>query len=51
VRRALRGEGPPKYERPSKPNPKLVPFEAQIRTWYFSEKLIGIRILRDPARL
>jgi hypothetical protein len=47
VRRALRREGPPKYERPAKPNPKLAPFEAQIRTWYFSEKLIGSRILRE----
>src|SRR5919199_862733 len=47
VRRALRREGPPKYERPSKPNPKLAPFEAQIRIWYFGEKLIGSRILRE----
>jgi transposase len=47
VRQALRRDGPPKYERPSKPNPKLAPFEAQIRTWYFSEKLIGSRILRE----
>ena len=31
VRRALRTEGVPKYERPSRPNPKLAPYEAQIR--------------------
>jgi transposase len=47
VRQALRGESPPKYQRLPKPNPALVPFEAQIRTWFFSEKLIGSRILRD----
>jgi len=47
VRQALRREEPPKYERPAKPNPKLAPFEAQIRTWFFSEKLIGSRILRE----
>ena len=47
VRQALRSEGPPKYERPPRPNLKLAPFEAQIRTWYFSEKLIGSRILRE----
>ena len=47
VRQALRGESPPKYERAVRPNPALAPFEAQIRTWYFSEKLIGSRILRE----
>lgn len=47
VRHALRREDAPKYERPPKPNPKLVPFEAQIRTWYFGEKLIGSRIVRE----
>ena len=51
VRQALRGDRPPKYERPAKPNPKLAPFEAQIRTWYFSEKLIGSRILRELRAL
>jgi transposase len=47
VRQALRRDGPPKYERPPKPNLRLAPFEAQIRTWYFGEKLIGSRIVRE----
>ena len=47
VRQALRGDSPAKYERPPKPNPALAPFEAQIRVWFFSEKLIGSRILRE----
>ncbi len=47
VRQALRGERAPTYERPSRPNPKLAPFEAQVRAWYFGEKLIGSRILRE----
>jgi transposase len=51
VRQALRSESAPKYERPPKPNPKLAPFEAQIRTWYFGQKLIGSRILRELEAL
>ena len=51
VRQALRGESPPKYERPPKPNPALAPFEAQIRRWVFREKLIGSRILRELRAL
>src|SRR5919199_4168485 len=51
VRQALRSQSPPKYERPPRPNPKLAPFEAQIRTWYFGEKLIGSRILRELRAL
>jgi transposase len=47
VRQALRREGPPKYARPPRPNLKLAPFEAQIRTWYFGEQLIGSRIIRE----
>jgi len=47
VRRALRTEGVPRYQRPSRPNPKLVPFEAQIRVLYFREHLIGSRIIRE----
>ena len=47
VRQALRRDGPPKYERPARPNAKLAPFEAQIRTWYFGEQLIGSRIVRE----
>jgi transposase len=34
VRQALRGDSPPKYERPRRPNAKLAPFEAQIRAAY-----------------
>jgi transposase len=48
VRQALRSESAPKYERPPKPNPKLAPFE---ETWYFGQKLIGSRILRELAAL
>jgi transposase len=51
VRQALRGDSPPKYERPPKPNPALAPFEAQVRAWFFSEKLIGSRILRELRAL
>jgi transposase len=47
VRQALRREGAPKYERPPRPNAKLVPFAEQIRTWYFGQKLIGSRIIRE----
>jgi transposase len=47
VRQALRGESPPKYERPAKPNPALATFEMQIQRWLFSEKLIGSRIVRE----
>ena len=47
VRRALRVDGIPRYSRPQRPNPKLVPFEAEIRRLYFTEHLIGSRILRE----
>jgi transposase len=47
VRQALRRDGPPTYTRPPRPNAKLAPFEAQIRAWYFGEKLIGSRIIRE----
>jgi transposase len=47
VRRALRIDGMPRYSRPERPNPKLVPFEADIRRMYFTEHLIGSRILRE----
>ena len=47
VRRALRLDGTPRYSRPQRPNPKLVPFEAEIRRLYFTEHLIGSRILRE----
>lgn len=51
VRQALRRQGPPSYQRPPRPNAKLAPFEAQIRTWYFGEKLIGSRIVRELQAL
>jgi transposase len=51
VRQALRREGPPKYQRAPKPNAQLLPFEPQIRTWYFGQKLIGSRILRELRAL
>jgi transposase len=51
VRRALRGDGPPKYERPPRPNPQLAPFAAQIRELYFAKRLIGSRILREVRAL
>src|SRR5687767_9999536 len=51
VRRALRTEGVPKYERPSRPNPKLEPFEARIRELYFRDHLIGSRIVRELRKV
>src|SRR5215211_1034886 len=50
VRRALRTDGVPKYERPARPNPKLEPFEAQIRELYYRDHLIGSRIVREVGR-
>jgi len=47
VRRALRNEGVPRYQRPPRPNPQLVPFEARLREWYFRDHLIGSRIVRE----
>ena len=47
VRRALRSEGVPRYQRSARPNPQLVPFEARIQELYFREHLIGSRILRE----
>ncbi len=47
VRRALRREGAPRYQRPTRANPKLEPFCAQVRELYFGKHLIGSRIFRD----
>ena len=47
VRRALRTEGPPGYQRAKRTNPQIVPYLAQIRELYFSKHLIGTRILRE----
>ncbi len=41
VRHALRSEGLPRYQRPSRPNPQLVAYEAQIHRWFFEQHLIG----------
>lgn len=47
VRRALRGEDAPRYQRPRRPNPKLEPFKARIREWFLRDRFIGSRILRE----
>jgi transposase len=47
VRHALRSEGLPRYQRPPRPNPQLVPYEAQIHRWFLEQHLIGSRILRE----
>jgi hypothetical protein len=44
---ALRSAGPPRYQRPARPNPQLVANEAQIHRWFFEQHLIGSRILRE----
>lgn len=51
VRHALRSDGPPQYQRPVRPNPQLVPYAAQIHTWYFGQHLIGSPILRELRAL
>jgi len=47
VRAALREDSPPRYARPSRPNPQLEPFAAQIEPMLFEQKFIGTRILRE----
>jgi transposase len=47
VRRALRVDERPRYERAKRTNPKLEPYLAQIRELYFTKHLIGSRILRE----
>lgn len=51
VRHALRHAGPPRYRRPARPNPQLVPYARQIATWYFQQQLIGSRIVRELRAL
>ena len=51
VRHALRSAGLPRYQRPTRPNPQLVAYEAQIHRWYFGQHLIGSRILRELRKL
>jgi transposase len=47
VRRAVRREGPPQYQRPPRPNPQLVPFADEIERMVVVERFIGSRILRE----
>ena len=51
VRRALRSDRSPHYQRPAWLNPQLVPYEAKIHVWYFGQHLIGSRILRELGKL
>jgi transposase len=51
VRAALRADRPPKYSRPPRPNPQLVPFAAEIAAMLFEQRFIGSRILRELRRL
>ena len=51
VRRALRADERPRYQRPARPNPKLQPFETRIQAWYHQDHLIGSRILRELDKL
>ncbi len=47
VRLALRREGPPKYQRPPRPNPKLAPFLDEIERMVVVERFIGSRMVRE----
>jgi len=47
VRQAVRSEGPPKYERPPRPNPKLEPLRDVIRRMLTNDHFIGSRILKE----
>lgn len=47
VRLALRREGPPRYQRPPRANPQLVPFADEIERMVVGERFIGSRILRE----
>ena len=47
VRKAIRSEGPPKYEKLSRPNPKLEPLKDVIRGMLINDHFIGSRILKE----
>ena len=47
VRRALAAESQPRYERPTRANPKLEPHLATVRELYCTKQLIGSRIYRE----
>lgn len=51
VRRALRDQGTPRYQRPPRPHPELEQLRPVIARWLFKDKLIGSVILErltDP---
>ena len=47
VRAALASDKPPKYTRPTRPNPQLKPYADQIREMLEEKEFIGTRILRE----
>ena len=47
VRQAVRSEGPPRYERPPRPNPKLEPLRDVIWRMLTNDHFIGSRILKE----
>lgn len=47
VRAALRHDQPPRYSRPPRPNPQLLPFADDIRRMALEQELIGTRIYRE----
>lgn len=47
VRAAIRSTRAPHYERPTRPNPKLVPFAEVIDHMVFEQDFIGSRIIRE----
>lgn len=50
VKHALRSEGPPKYRRPLRPNPKLEPLREEICKMVTNDHLIGSRILKEVRK-
>jgi transposase len=51
VRAALRDAQPARYQRPTRPNPQLVPYADAIRQMALDQQLIGSRILRELQAL
>jgi transposase len=47
VRAALRDDQPARYQRPSRPNPQLLPYTDAIGQMALEQQLIGSRILRE----
>jgi transposase len=50
VKHALRSEGPPKYQRQPRPNPKLEPLREEICKMVTNDHLIGSRILKEVRK-